>query len=75
MHRKSIIAAAAMILAAGLGLVGCSGGGARVESRNVTTTTTMGQELMDLEKSYKEGIITRSEYEKAKKAILKRYAK
>ena len=59
----------------GIGLTACSGGGARVQSQNVTTTTTMGQELMDLERSYKQGIISKSEYEKARKAILKRYAK
>jgi hypothetical protein len=33
----------------------------------------MGQELMDLEKSYKDGIISEKEYEKAKKDILKKY--
>lgn len=69
------IPALTLWVAAALGLSACSGGGARVESRNVTTTTTMGQELMDLEQSYKQGIITQSEYEKARKSILKRYGK
>jgi len=50
---------------------GCGGGGAKLESQ--TTTTTMGQELIDLNKSYKEGIITEKEYEKAKKSVMKRY--
>ncbi len=65
----------ALLVLGALALSACSGGGARVQSQNITNTTTMGQELLDLDKSYKEGIITRSEYEKAKKAILKRYSK
>ena len=38
-----------------------------------TTTTTMGQELMDLDKAYRDGIISKDQYEKSKKQILKRY--
>lgn len=50
---------------------GCGGGGAKVNSQ--ITTTTMGQELQDLEESYKKGLLTEKEYKKARKAILKRY--
>ena len=61
-----------LILLAGLialapAFIGC-GGGAAVETRS----TTKGQELMDLEKAYEEGIITEKEYNKQKKQILKR---
>lgn len=35
------------------------------------TTASVGQQLQDLEKSYKDGIITQKEYEKLKKAIIK----
>ena len=60
-----------MMLAALIGLapliVGCGGSKANVETRS----TTKGQELMDLEKAYKSGIITEKEYEKQKKEILK----
>jgi uncharacterized protein YqgQ len=33
----------------------------------------MGQELQDLEETYKKGLLTEDEYRKARKAILKRY--
>ncbi len=54
-----------------LGLSGCGGGGAKVEA--VSTTTTMGQELQDLEAAYQKGIITESEYNSGKKNIMDRY--
>ena len=52
-------------------LVACGGGGATVE--NTTTNTTMGQELMDLDASYKKGLLTEKEYKQAKKNIMNRY--
>jgi hypothetical protein len=47
--------------------VGCGGGGAQVETRS----TTKGQELIDLEAAYKQGLITEKEYNKQKEMILK----
>ena len=49
-------------------LTGCGGGGAKVETR----TTTTGQELLDLDKAYKEGLLTEKEYDKKKKEIMKK---
>ena len=48
---------------------GCGGGGANVSA----SSTTMGQELIDLEESFNKGIITEKEYKAAKKDILNRY--
>lgn len=50
-------------------LGGCGGGTSSVQA----STTTIGQELMDLQKSRDQGIVTEKEYERAKKDILKRY--
>jgi uncharacterized membrane protein len=49
--------------------VGCGGGGARVQH----SSTTLGQELTDLQEAYEKGIITEKEYNKAKKEIMKKY--
>ncbi len=52
-------------------LTGCGGGGADVKT--TTHNTTMGQELMDLNESYKKGILTEKEYKNAKENIMERY--
>jgi hypothetical protein len=46
-----------------------------VKSEPSTVTTTLGQELLDLDKAYKDGIITEKEYEKAKKALIEKRTK
>ncbi len=48
----------------------CGGGKTDVKSESSTVTTTLGQELQDLDKAYKDGIITQKEYEKAKKRLI-----
>ena len=50
-------------------LAGCRGGGAKVESD--ITTTTKGQQLMDLQKSRDTGAISEKEYQALRKNILK----
>jgi hypothetical protein len=63
-----------MVIVLGLGFVGCRGGGkAKVES--TTTTTTLGQELMDLQKAYEQGIITEKQYKDAKEKLIKQRTK
>lgn len=54
-------------------IVGCGGGGAKVKQD--TYTTTLGQELQDLEDAYKKGIITEKEYQQAKERLIKQRTK
>jgi hypothetical protein len=49
---------------------GCGGGGAAVRSE--VRSTTVGQELMDLQRARDSGVITPDEYEKQREKILKR---
>ncbi len=51
-----------------LGVVACGGGGADVRSEVSTTTT--GQQLMDLKKALDSGAMSKEEYEKERKKIL-----
>jgi hypothetical protein len=57
-----------IFLTLGVGFIGCGGGGTNVK----TTNTTVGQELVDLDKAYKDSIITEKEYNDTKSKILKR---
>ena len=54
-------------------IIGCGGGGANV--RHDTYSTTLGQELQDLEEAYKTGIITEKEYNQAKDKLIKQRTK
>jgi DUF917 family protein len=58
------------LLALGAGLYGCGGGGAELQTH--TTTTTVGQELVDLKAAYDKGVISKDQYESQKKKILER---
>lgn len=53
-----------------LPLAACGGGGADVQQE--TRTTTTGQELLDLQKAKDAGIISDSEYNRQRTAILNR---
>jgi len=57
------------LIAVSVALTSCGGGGAKVETK--TKTTTLGKELLDLDKAYKDGVITEKEYQKAKEQLLK----
>lgn len=61
---------AAGLIAIGVILPGCGGGGAKLETQ--TRSTTLGQELVDLEAAYSRGIISEEEYQKAREALLER---
>ncbi len=60
----------AMILATTVS--GCGGGGAKSQTQTDVRTTTTGQELLDLQKAYESGAMSKNEYEKQKKKILQR---
>jgi hypothetical protein len=68
MTRRYLLAAVSGVLA--LGVVACGGGGAEVKSE--VTTTTVGQQLLDLKKAYDAGALTKDEYEKERKKVLER---
>ncbi|RLA04412.1 MAG: hypothetical protein DRQ45_00895 [Gammaproteobacteria bacterium] len=57
----------ALMLLMTFSLTGCGGGGATMEAK----TTTTGQELLDLDKAYKAGLISEKDYDKKKKEIMK----
>jgi hypothetical protein len=74
--KSTKVLVAVLIVVAGLNLWGCCGGSKEVVvPQSQTTTTTLGQELQDLEEAYKKGAITEKEYEAAKKKILEQRAK
>ena len=52
-----------------LGLAGCGGGDTEVKSE--ITTTTKGQQLIDLQKALDAGAINKDEYERERQRILK----
>lgn len=70
--RKTPISSRRTILLGGmltaLGLSGCGGGGAKTKVTETSTTT--GQQLIDLKAAYDKGIITKDQYDKQKKKIL-----
>jgi len=56
-------------------MVACIGGKKESKAEPSTITTTLGQELLDLDKAYKDGIITQKEYDKAKTALIEKRTK
>jgi hypothetical protein len=61
------------VLLAGVVFAGCcgpGGGGATVENKSITTTKSLGEQLMDLQKAYESGAITESQYNDLKKKTI-----
>ena len=69
MKRLAVIVMAGLIFIGSI-LSGC--GGSKTEV-NQSPQTTLGQQLIDLDKAYKQGIITEDQYNKTKKELLKKY--
>jgi hypothetical protein len=59
-----------LIVLMSLSFTACGGKQTKNDVKTETITTTLGQELQDLNKAYKDGIITQKEYEKAKQALI-----
>ena len=72
MKLLKIWAAVVMIVMA-FGLAGCGGGGAEVRTQSYSTT--LGQELKDLEDAYRKGIITEKQYNDAKEKLIEQRTK
>ena len=65
--------ASILVMIMALGLVGCGGGGAEVRTQSYTTT--LGQELKDLEEAYQKGIITEKQFKEAKEKLIEQRTK
>jgi hypothetical protein len=70
MMRLLRVCALVLIVLVSVNFVACGGGKTDVKTESSTITTTLGQELQDLDKAYKDGIITQKEFEKAKKRLI-----
>jgi hypothetical protein len=72
-----------LLAGAAIGLAGCCGGDTTtvkeqpiiVTPGTATTAPTVGQELQSLEDAYKKGVITKEQYEEAKKKVLEKAGK
>jgi len=70
---RRVVSTLMLLVVCGLllgGVVACGGGGAEVKSE--VSTTTVGQQLLDLKKALDAGAITQKEYERERKKILDR---
>ena len=65
--------AVAMMMIMALGMAGCGGGGAEVKTQSYSTT--LGQELKDLDEAYQKGIITEKQYKEAKEKLIEQRIK
>lgn len=63
-HSRSLLVAVALIAA--VAATGC------ISSSRINNEASTGQQLQDLEKSYRDGILTQKEYERLKKALIRK---
>ena len=78
MKNYFIVIALALTFVFSVSIIGCGGclspkGGTKVNTE--TSTTTLGQELKDLEEAHQKGIISQKEYESAKKKLINKKTK
>ncbi len=65
--------AVVLMIGMAFGLSGCGGGGAEVRTQSYSTT--LGQELRDLEEAYQKGLLTEKQYNKAKEKLIEQRTK
>jgi hypothetical protein len=65
-----------MAIALALSIGACCGGGTTVQEKptQVITQPTVGDQLQDLDNAYKNGSITKQEYEKLRKDVMDKAA-
>jgi hypothetical protein len=62
------LALCSAVLGASLVATGCSS-----SKTTSNTSATVGQQLIDLDRAYKDGVITKDQYEKMKKELIRKY--
>ena len=67
MQKLSLLIIPTLLLAT---LSACGGGGAKVSTQN--TTTTVGQELQDLDHAYQQGLMSEREYNAQREKVMDR---
>lgn len=73
---RAVLFICAVALVSMVSITGCcgpGGGGAKVESKNITTTKSLGEQLIDLKKAYESGAITEKQYNELKKKTIKEH--
>ena len=64
-----------MVVFFGLNIAACCGGGTTtVQEKQIISPPTVGVQLEDLDKAYRNGSITREEYDRLKKDIMNKAA-
>jgi hypothetical protein len=66
--RSTFRFASCVLVCAAAALAGCGGG----SSKNDNKSTTVGQELQDLEEARNKGLLTEDDYQRQREAILER---
>lgn len=67
---KQCVTSWLIMVVVGVSLIGCGGGGAKVQTEMVSIST--GQQLIDLKKALDAGAMTQTEYDHEREKILKR---
>jgi hypothetical protein len=70
--KRVVASTIVLLILCGLFLTACGGGGSKTEVKQAPQTT-LGQELLDLDKAHQQGVISDEEFKKLKKDIMQKY--